>query len=162
MPADFLTVLQEDRALLKALIERVQSTEDFKLKQALTNDLYLSLSAHMAAIETSALPMLRTYTGRTLPDSFAEAHDRLRTLLSEVMANRLNAQGLNAALNRLCPALTVQNERERLFLLPAIERAMDMDERACLALESCSGLTRHMRKHVYQMPAWRAHAGLNA
>ncbi|RZI86131.1 MAG: hypothetical protein EOP38_02300 [Rubrivivax sp.] len=162
MPADFLSVLKEDRNILQSLVDQVQSTQDFKLKQQLTNDLYLSLTAHMAAIETSALPLLRTFAGPSLPNSFAEAHDRLKGLLSDVMAHRLSAHGLNAALGRLCPALMLQNERERLFLLPAIERAMDMDERASLALESCGSLTRHMRKHVLSMPAPRAHAGLNA
>jgi len=160
MPSDLMSILKNDHVVLKDLVSRVQSAGKFRLKQQLTNDLYLLLNTHMEVIETSLLPMLRTFTGHSLPDSFAVHHERIRTLMSDLMAQRLNAHELDAVLARLCCTLLVQCERERLFLLPAVDRAMDADERACLALESCGRLTHEMRKDLSRLqvaagvPAW--------
>ncbi|MBC7699140.1 hypothetical protein [Aquabacterium sp.] len=148
MHHDLIPVLSEDIAVLKDLVNKVQTTQDFRKKQQLTNDLYLSLNGHMAIVEKTVLPMLRTFTGRHLPDVFSAHYEQIRELLSDVMAHRVEVAGLDAALAVLCATLGLQNERERLFLLPAIERAVDADERAYFALASCHQLTHQMRKEM--------------
>ncbi len=153
MHHDLIPVLKEDIAVLKDLVTKVQTTRDFRKKQQLTNDLYLSLNGHMAIVEKTVLPMLRTFTGSTLPDTFSAHHEQIRELLSDLMAHRVDAAGLDAALTVLCATLNLQNERERLFLLPAIERALDADERAYFALASCDQLAREMRKGMVNLPA---------
>lgn len=153
MHHDLIPVLTEDIAVLKDLVAKVQSTSDFRKKQQLTNDLYLSANGHMAIVEKTVLPMLRTFTGGTLPDTFSAHYEQIRALLSDLMAHRMDVAGLDAALSVLCATLHLQNERERLFLLPAIERALDTDERAYLALASCHQLTRDMRKGMVNLPA---------
>lgn len=153
MHHDLIPVLTEDIAVLKDLVTKVQITRDFRKKQQLTNDLYLSVSGHMAIVEKTVLPMLRTFTGGSLPDTFSAHYEQIRALLSDLMAHRVDAAGMDTALGVLCTALNLQNERERLFLLPAIERALDTDERAYLALASCHQLTREMRKGMVNLPA---------
>lgn len=153
---DLIPVLKEDHAVLQELVHAVQSTGDFRQKQQLTNDLYLSLNGHMAIVEKTVLPMLRTFTGHTLPDTLARQYEQLREQLSDLMAHRVDLPALEAALDLLCQTWTLQNERERLFLLPAIERALDTDERAYFALQSCERLTREMRKGLFSMPSMLA------
>ena len=146
MHHDLIPVLTEDIAALRDLVTKVQTTRDFRKKQQLTNDLYLSVSGHMAIVEKTVLPMLRTFTGGSLPDTFSAHYEQIRALLSDLMAHRVDVAGLDTALGVLCATLHLQNARERLFLLPAIERALDTDERAYLALACCHQLTREMRK----------------
>ena len=153
MHHDLIPVLTEDIAVLKDLVTKVQTTRDFRKKQQLTNDLYLSVSGHMAIVEKTVLPMLRTFTGGSLPDTFSAHYEQIRALLSDLMAHRVDVAGMDTVLGMLCAALNLQNERERLFLLPAIERALDTDERAYLALASCHQLTREMRKGMVNLPA---------
>ncbi len=153
MHHDLIPVLREDIAVLKDLLAKVKTTSDFRKKQQLTNDLYLSLNGHMAIVEKTVLPMLRTFTGSTLPDTFSAHYEQIRELLSDLMAHRVDLPGLNAALAVLCATLNLQNERERLFLLPAIERALDADERAYFALSSCNRLAREMRRDMASPPA---------
>lgn len=153
MHHDLIPVLSEDIAVLKDLVNKVQTTRDFRKKQQLTNDLYLSLNGHMAIVEKTVLPMLRTFTGSELPDVFSAHYEQIRELLSDVMAHRVEVAGLDAALAVLCATLNLQNERERLFLLPAMERAVDTDERAYFALASCQQLACEMRKDMVNLPA---------
>ncbi|MDI1260439.1 hypothetical protein [Aquabacterium sp.] len=153
MHHDLIPVLTEDIDVLRDLVNKVQSTRDFRHKQELTNDLYLSLNGHMAIVEKTVLPMLRTFTGASLPDTFSVHYEEIRSLLSDLMARRVELVGLDAALEVLCATLNLQNERERLFLLPAVERALDTDERAYLALASCHQLSREMRKGMVNLPA---------
>jgi len=124
MPPDVMMSLNEDRALLLSLIDRIQATRDFRQKQEATNDLYLSLRAHLDSVEQTVLPMLRKSSGSFLPDSFGTHHEHLRALMSEVIAERTRASTLNRALARLLPRLILHGERERLFLLPAVDRAL--------------------------------------
>lgn len=128
MHNDLILLLEEDHAVLKDLVIRALSARDFRKKQQLTNDLYLSLNEHMAVIEKSVLPMLRVASGHFLPDSFLSHFEQLRALLSDLMAHRLEMAGLDAALVVLCPTLNLQAERERLFLLPALEQALKADQ----------------------------------
>lgn len=124
MSTDVMMSLNEDRAFLLSLIDRVQATRDFRQKQEATNDLYLSLSAHLNSVEDTILPLLRNASGSFLPDSFGAHHENLRALMSEVLAERTKATTLNRALARLLPRLILHGERERLFLMPAVDRAL--------------------------------------
>lgn len=146
MHHDLIPILTEDIAVLEDLVDKVQSTPEFRKKQQLTNDLYLSLNGHMAIVENRVLPMLRSFTGDTLPDSFSAQQERIRDLLSDLMAQRVHMAGLSAALAVLCATVKLQNARERLFLLPAISRALDQDERAYLVLDACDRPPREARK----------------
>lgn len=152
MFTDVLSVLKEDRTTLKGLVERVQTTRDFRKKQQWTNDLYLSRNEHMHLIETSVLPLLKAATGPSLPDSFFAHHEHIRDLLSDLMAHRVEMAGLNKALTRLCPVLILQSERERLFLLPAIDRALEARDVAEQDHEYHDDLARNMRKNAAGMP----------
>lgn len=124
MSTDVMMSLNEDRAFLLSLIDRVQATRDFRQKQEATNDLYLSLSAHLNSVEDTILPLLRNASGSFLPDSFGAHHENLRALMSEVLAERTKATTLNRALARLLPRLILHGERERLLLMPAVDRAL--------------------------------------
>jgi len=116
--------LQEDRRQLLALAQHVQGIRHGRHKQDAINELYLALNAHLDFIEEEALPLLRNCHGHSLPDSFSAHHEELRALMSTVVAHRTDGPGLSAALARLGLRLVLHGERERLFLVPAIDRAM--------------------------------------
>lgn len=124
MPPDVMMSLNEDRATLLSLIDRIQATHDFRQKQEATNDLYLSLRTHLDSVEQDVLPLLRNTSGAFLPDSFATHHEQLRKLMSELIAERTKPSTLDRALARLLPRLILHGERERLFLMPAVDRAL--------------------------------------
>lgn len=124
MPPDVMNSLRDDRAALLNLVDRIQATRDFRQKQQATNDLYLSLCTHLDTVEHTILPLLMDASGPALPETFRTHHEDLRALMSEVIAERTKAGTLNRALARLLPRLILHGERERLFLMPAVDRAL--------------------------------------
>jgi iron-sulfur cluster repair protein YtfE (RIC family) len=130
MSLDFTAALHEDRAHLAGLVAHVQTVRAFRHKQEAINELYLSLNAHLDSIEDTVLPLLRRAQGQSLPDSISAHHEELKALMSDVMAHRTNVLGLNKALARLCPQLVLHSERERLFLMPAIDRVLEAQRQA--------------------------------
>lgn len=145
-----IPVLREDHAVLQELVRQVQSTTaDFREKQRLTNDLYLSLNGHLSIVENTALPMLYAVSGQDLPDMFARHCEDLRAQLSDLLSQRTQASGLNATLTVLCQALALYIKRECLFLIPALDRALDADERAHLVLQSCEHGARGTRQGLF-------------
>ncbi|MGH6646918.1 hemerythrin domain-containing protein [Aquabacterium sp.] len=158
MQNHLIPVLREDHAVLQELVREVQSTTaDFRKKQRLTNDLYLSLNSHLSIVEHTVLPMLYAVSGRDLPDMFANHCEDLRELLSDLLAQRTHAAGLNATLNVLCQVLALHIKRECLFLIPAIDRVLDADERAHQALQSFGQGARDFRKGLFDHPAAHRH-----
>lgn len=153
-----IPVLREDHAVLQELVREVQSTTaTFREKQRLTNDLYLSLNGHLSIVENTVLPLLYAVSGKDLPDSFAAHCESLREQLSDLLAQRTHASGLNATLNVLCQALSLHIKRECLFLVPAIDRVLDADERAHQALQSCERNARDPRKGLFDHSASYPH-----
>ncbi|RZL04355.1 MAG: hypothetical protein EOP36_00570 [Rubrivivax sp.] len=154
-----IPVLREDHAVLQELVRQVQSTTaDFRKKQRLTNDLYLSLNGHLAIVENTVLPLLYAVSGKDLPDMFATHCENLREQLSDLLAQRTHATGLHATLNVLCQALSLHIKREALFLIPAIDRVLDADERAHQALQSCERAARDGRKGLFDQATAYPHS----
>jgi hypothetical protein len=157
MQNHLIPVLREDHAVLQELVRQVQSTTaDFRKKQRLTNDLYLSLNSHLAIVENTVLPLLYAVSGKDLPDMFATHCENLREQLSDLLAQRTHAAGLNATLNVVCQALALHIKRECLFLIPAIDRVIEADERAHQALISCE--QRAQRKGLFDHPSAYRHS----
>lgn len=153
-----IPVLREDHAVLQELVRQVQSTTaDFREKQRLTNDLYLSLNGHLSIVENTVLPLLYAVCGKDLPDAFAAHCENLRGQLSDLLAQRTHAAGLNTTLNVLCQALSLHIKRESLFLVPAIDRVLDADDRAHQALQACEQGARDLRKGLFDHPAAYPH-----
>lgn len=154
-----IPVLREDHAVLQELVRQVQSTTaDFREKQRLTNDLYLSLNSHLSIVENTALPMLYAISGKDLPDMFARHCEHLRDQLSDLLAQRTHASALNATLVVMCQALALHIKRECLFLIPALDRALEADERANQALLSFEQGSREKRKGLFNHAAKYHHS----
>jgi iron-sulfur cluster repair protein YtfE (RIC family) len=154
-----IPVLREDHAVLQELVRQVQSTSaDFRKKQRLTNDLYLSLNSHLSIVEHTVLPMLYAVSGKDLPDMFARQCEQLREMLSDLLAQRTHASGLNATLGVMCQALSLHIKRECLFLIPAIDRVLDADERAHRVLQPFDHDGHDQHKGLFNLHPIRVHS----
>jgi len=154
-----IPVLREDHAVLQELLRQVQSTSaDFRKKQRLTNDLYLSLNSHLAIVENTVLPLLYAVSGKDLPNMFATHCENLRQQLSDLLAQRTNASGLTATLAVVCQVLALHIKRECLFLIPAIDRALEADERAHQTLQACEQGARDVGKGLFDHPLAYRHS----
>lgn len=141
MERDVLQVLGKDHAVIAWLADRLVASPPGRARSLVFNEFSRTLGAHLAVIDRTVLPALRTCGWRGLTSDVLSGHMALKRRLAEVLTLAPDDEEFDAARSQLVTEVAKQRCREQDALLPVLNECLDDAQRSMLALDAELHLT---------------------
>ena len=142
MVKDVLQVLTEDHAVLMWLAERLASVRPGRARMLVFNELARALGAHQTIIDRTVVPALRDCGWSGLSSDVLTGHVALKRLLAETLTLEREPDAFGPMVLHLARRVGQQCDVEQRKLFPVLLGSLDDDQRAIMAMDAESHLTR--------------------